>query len=51
MCMNQETLISRTPTNDFYSVGSCDNGNEPLVSMKYWEILELPHSWRLLKKC
>jgi hypothetical protein len=27
--------------------GSCEHGNEPSGSIKYWEIL---HNWRLLKK-
>jgi hypothetical protein len=30
--------------------GSCEHGNEPSVSIEYWEILEWLHNWRLLKK-
>jgi hypothetical protein len=30
--------------------GSCEDGNEPPGSMKYWEILEWLSDWRLLKK-
>jgi hypothetical protein len=30
--------------------GSCEHGNEPLGSIKYWEILEWLSDWRLLKR-
>jgi hypothetical protein len=30
--------------------GSCEHGNEPLGSIKCWEILEWLHNWRLLRK-
>jgi hypothetical protein len=30
--------------------GSCEHGNEPSGSIKYWEVLEWLHSWRLLNK-
>jgi hypothetical protein len=30
--------------------GSCEHGNEPLSSVKSWEVLEYLHKWRLLKK-
>jgi hypothetical protein len=30
--------------------GSCDHGNEPLGSIKYWEILEKLNDWQILKK-
>jgi hypothetical protein len=30
--------------------GSCEHGNELSGSIKFWEILELLHNWRLLKK-
>jgi hypothetical protein len=30
--------------------GSCEHGNEPLASIKFWEVLELLHSLWLLKK-
>jgi hypothetical protein len=30
--------------------GSCEHGNEPSSSIKYWEVLELLHNCRLLKK-
>jgi hypothetical protein len=29
--------------------GSCEHGNEPSGSIKYWEALEELHNWRLLK--
>jgi hypothetical protein len=29
---------------------SCEHGNEPSGSTKYWEVLEWLHNWRLLKK-
>jgi hypothetical protein len=29
--------------------GSCEHGNEPLGSVKCWEILEWLSDWRLLK--
>jgi hypothetical protein len=32
------------------SAGSCEDGNEPSGSMKYWEVLEWQQNWRLLKK-
>jgi hypothetical protein len=28
--------------------GSCEGGNEPSGSIKYWEILEWLHNWQLL---
>jgi hypothetical protein len=31
--------------------GSYEHSNEPVLSIKYWGILELLRSWRLLKKC
>jgi hypothetical protein len=30
--------------------GSCEHGNEPLGSLKYWEILEWLNYWRFFKK-
>jgi hypothetical protein len=30
--------------------GICEHGDEPSNSIKYWEVLELLHNWRLLKK-
>jgi hypothetical protein len=30
--------------------GSCEHGNEFSGSVKYWEVLEGLHKWRLLKK-
>jgi hypothetical protein len=30
--------------------GSCEHGNEPLDSIKCWEVLEQLHNWRLFKK-
>jgi hypothetical protein len=30
--------------------GSCEHGNEPEGSLKYWESLEWLHNWRLLEK-
>jgi hypothetical protein len=30
--------------------GSCEHDNEPLGSIKFWEILEYLSDWRLLKK-
>jgi hypothetical protein len=30
--------------------GSCEHGNEPLGSIKCWEVLQWVHNWRLLKK-
>jgi hypothetical protein len=30
--------------------GSGEHGNEPLGSIKYWEVLEWLRNWRLLKK-
>jgi hypothetical protein len=30
--------------------GSCEHGNEPLGSIKCWQVLEWLHNWRLLKK-
>jgi hypothetical protein len=30
--------------------GSCEHGNEPAVSVNYWEILEWLHNLRLLLK-
>jgi hypothetical protein len=30
--------------------GSCEHGNEPLGSIKCWEILEQLSDWKLLKK-
>jgi hypothetical protein len=30
--------------------GSCERGNEPLGSIKRWEVLELLHNWQLFKK-
>jgi hypothetical protein len=32
------------------SEGFCEDGNEPLDSIKHWEILELLSDWWLLKK-
>jgi hypothetical protein len=29
---------------------SCEHGNEPSGSIKWWEVLEWLHNWRLLKK-
>jgi hypothetical protein len=29
---------------------SCEHGNEPSGSIKYWELLEYLHNWQLLKK-
>jgi hypothetical protein len=29
---------------------SCEHGNEPSGSIKYWEVLKWLHNWRLLKK-
>jgi hypothetical protein len=30
--------------------GSCEHGNEPSGSIKYWEFLEQLHNWQRLKK-
>jgi hypothetical protein len=30
--------------------GSCEHGNEPASSIKYWEVPEELHNWQLLKK-
>jgi hypothetical protein len=30
--------------------GSCEDGNEPFGSTKYWEVLQYLSDWRLLKK-
>jgi hypothetical protein len=30
--------------------GSCEHGNEPSGSIKWWELLELLYNWWLLKK-
>jgi hypothetical protein len=30
--------------------GSCVHSDEPSGSVKCWEVLELLHNWRLLKK-
>jgi hypothetical protein len=30
--------------------GSCEHGNEPLGSIKFWKVLEYLHYWQLLKK-
>jgi hypothetical protein len=30
--------------------GSCVHGNEPSGSIKWWDILEWLHNWRLLEK-
>jgi hypothetical protein len=30
--------------------GSCEHGNEPSGSIKFWEVIELLHNWWLLKK-
>jgi hypothetical protein len=30
--------------------GSCEHGNEPSGRITYWEVLEKPHNWQLLKK-
>jgi hypothetical protein len=30
--------------------GSCEHGDEPLDSIKCWEVLEWLHNWQLLKK-
>jgi hypothetical protein len=30
--------------------GSCEHGNEPSGSIKWWEFLEWLHNWQLLKK-
>jgi hypothetical protein len=30
--------------------GSCEPGNEPSGSVKWWEVLEWMHNWQLLKK-
>jgi hypothetical protein len=29
---------------------SCEHGNEPSGSVKYWEVLEWLHNWQFLKK-
>jgi hypothetical protein len=31
-------------------VGSCEHGNEPSCSVKYWEVLEWLQNVRLIKK-
>jgi hypothetical protein len=30
--------------------GSCEHGDEPSGSLKFWEVLEWLHNWQLLKK-
>jgi hypothetical protein len=30
--------------------GFCEHGNEPSDSIKFWEVLEYLHNWRLLKR-
>jgi hypothetical protein len=30
--------------------GSCEHGNEPSGSIKFWDALEQLHNWRLLEK-
>jgi hypothetical protein len=30
--------------------GSCEHGDEPSDSIKFWEVLEWLHNWWLLKK-
>jgi hypothetical protein len=30
--------------------GSCEHGNEPSGSIKFWEFLEWLHNWQLLMK-
>jgi hypothetical protein len=30
--------------------GSCECGDDPSGSIKYWEVLEWLHNWRLLKE-
>jgi hypothetical protein len=30
--------------------GSCERGDEPSGSIKFWEVLEWPHNWQLFKK-
>jgi hypothetical protein len=30
--------------------GSSEHSNEPSLSIKFWEVLEYLHNWRLLKK-
>jgi hypothetical protein len=30
--------------------GSCEHGNKPSGSVKFWEILEQLSDWRLLKR-
>jgi hypothetical protein len=32
------------------SGGSCEHGNEPLGSIKCWDVLEWMHNWMLLNK-
>jgi hypothetical protein len=29
---------------------SCEHGNEPSFSIKYWEVFEWLHNWKLLEK-
>jgi hypothetical protein len=29
--------------------GFCEHGDEPSVSLKYWEVPEWLHNWQLLK--
>jgi hypothetical protein len=46
----QEGPRSRTGTGSAEGPveGSCEHGNEPSVSTKFWEVLEWLHNWRLL---
>jgi hypothetical protein len=30
--------------------GTCEHGNEPTGSIKFWEVLESLHNWQLLKE-
>jgi hypothetical protein len=30
--------------------GSCEHGDEPSGSLKYWEVPEWLHNWQLLRK-
>jgi hypothetical protein len=30
--------------------GSCEHGNEPSGFIKFWEVIEWLHNWRLFKK-
>jgi hypothetical protein len=30
--------------------GSCEHGNEPSGSIKFWEVLQWQYNWQLLRK-